>query len=242
MNLEAYDFLLAGSLAVLLPFFGVWQQRRWESRRLVDPSGARLDAYLLTMIVEWGLVLTALSFWFLRGRDLEALGLGFETGTGAWIGTGLGLAVCAALFAQTVAVLRRPEALRSVRRQVEPLESLVPRDAREARAFAALSVTAGLCEELLYRGFLLAMLTPLVGGIAAVVLSSLAFGVGHAYQGARGVAKTTLVGLALAGLVLLTGSLWVPMLVHAVLDLNAGFLGRRALEGPAAPEVTATAG
>ena len=69
-----------------------------------------------------------------------------------------------------------------------------------------------------------ASLTAVLGLWPAVVLSSLIFGLGHAYQGVGGVLKTSLAGLIMAGIVLLTGSLYVAMIMHAVLDMTQGQL------------------
>jgi membrane protease YdiL (CAAX protease family) len=86
---------------------------------------------------------------------------------------------------------------------------------------------------MLYRGFLLAWFAALLGTWPALGLSSLAFGAGHAYQGGQGVLRTGGLGLVLAGLFWLTGSLLPPILLHAVVDLNSGWLGRRVLTRPA---------
>ena len=59
---------------------------------------------------------------------------------------------------------------------------------------------------------------------AAVVVAALLFGMAHAYQGSRGVLQTGLVGLGLAVLYVLSGSLWLPMALHAFVDLNSGLL------------------
>jgi len=108
---------------------------------------------------------------------------------------------------------------------------LIPHSAKEGQLFNALSVTAGICEELLYRGFLIAYFGAFV---EAVVLSSIAFGFGHMYQGKIGIVKTGGIGLALAGLYVLTGSLWAPMVLHVLVDVNSGFVARKALSRAAA--------
>ena len=68
-------------------------------------------------------------------------------------------------------------------KQIEPLRALLPHDSRELQTFCALSITAGVCEELLYRGFLIVFLSSAFGVLPAVALSSLVFGIAHAYQG-----------------------------------------------------------
>ena len=42
----------------------------------------------------------------------------------------------------------------------------------------------------------------------------------HRYQGWVGVIATTALGAVMTGLYLMTGSLWVVMLVHVLVDLN----------------------
>ena len=65
---------------------------------------------------------------------------------------------------------------------------------------------------------------------AAVVVTSLVFGLAHSYQGPAGMARVSLVGLAFAGLYLLSGSLWLPIVAHAILDLAQVATIRRMLE------------
>jgi membrane protease YdiL (CAAX protease family) len=235
MDLGIADHLLAGILAAVLPIFGVLEHRRLEAAIDTGVSNARVQAYRLTMTVEWGLLLAAVAVWLTSGRSLSALGLGFESGPRWWLGVALTLAACALLVTQVVVVLRSRDGLQSTREQLGSMEAMIPHDEREGRTFAALSVTAGICEELLYRGFLIAYFAAIFGTWPAVALSSLVFGLAHSYQGPLGFAKTAGVGLVMAGLYLLTGSLWAPMLLHVFVDLTSGYLARRAVEAIAAP-------
>ena len=94
------------------------------------------------------------------------------------------------------------------------------------------SITAGVCEEILYRGLLLATLVSLVGTWPAVAITSLIFGLGHAYQGISGIAKTGLVGLVLAWFTVSSGSLYIAIVLHAIIDLTSGRLMGKALRTP----------
>jgi len=75
------------------------------------------------------------------------------------------------------------------------------------------------------------VLTPAVGLWPAVALSSVIFGMGHAYQGFPGIVKTTLVGLGMALLTVFSGSLLVAMVLHTVIDLTSGRMMGAALKG-----------
>jgi membrane protease YdiL (CAAX protease family) len=96
----------------------------------------------------------------------------------------------------------------------------------DSLAFVALALTAALCEEVLYRGFLFeVILRASSSSVAALVGSSVFFALAHLYQGRKGAIVTLVLGAALAASRLWTGSLIPGMAAHLVVDLMAGFLG-----------------
>src|ERR1700728_1530956 len=101
---------------------------------------------------------------------------------------------------------------------------------REERArFAAVSITAGVCEEVWYRGFLIRYLSDFpwhAGLLTALGISSIAFGMAHGYQGLAGILGTALLGAFMAVIFVVTGSLWLPIALHAIIDLRVLFLLR----------------
>lgn len=234
MNLGMFDHLMALILVVALPIHAVLEHRRLERKLSAGVPGARAQMYYLTLVVEWILVAAVLAFWLPGGRNFADLGLGFDVTLGWWIGAGVTIVVIALFIYQTFLTIRNSEALTKVRKQVEPLRALLPHSTKEGRLFNAVSVTAGICEEILYRGFLIAYFSAFVDMWMAVVLSSILFGFAHMYQGKVGIVKTGAIGLVLAGLYVLTGSLWVPMVLHAFVDVNSGFVGRKAMSHAAA--------
>jgi membrane protease YdiL (CAAX protease family) len=88
---------------------------------------------------------------------------------------------------------------------------------------------AAFIEEMFFRGYFFNRLTDIVGahrwGVAfALIGNALVFGVAHAYQGIAGVVDTFLAGLLLGLLYLLARrNLWLPILVHGIID-TLGFL------------------
>jgi membrane protease YdiL (CAAX protease family) len=110
------------------------------------------------------------------------------------------------------------------------MRNLVPAFGAEMAAFAVVCLTAGVCEELLYRGWLLNLLTAATGSPwIAVAVSSITFGIGHAYQGIKGMLRTTFVGLQLAILFVAVGSLIPGQVLHAGVDLLAGIASAMAI-------------
>jgi uncharacterized protein len=103
------------------------------------------------------------------------------------------------------------------------LAFFLPVTPTERAWWVVVSVSAGVCEEIIFRGFLLRYLhtSPWHLSLAwAIVLSAGIFGLQHLYQGVVGVAQTTAVGAMFCVVFLVTGNLLVPMLLHTVMDLR----------------------
>ena len=106
---------------------------------------------------------------------------------------------------------------------LESFSYFFPATWTERRWWVFLSITAGVCEETLFRGFMLHYLHVFPWTLnltLALLISSMIFGFNHVYQGAGGVAGTALVGFLFGLLFLLTGNLVLPMLFHGVMDLR----------------------
>jgi len=88
--------------------------------------------------------------------------------------------------------------------------------------FASLpaSLSAGFCEEFLYRGFLFWIIAAAGGGSAAkIIVGSIAFGLAHCFWGPWGMAWTTGLGVTFGLIVLWRGSVWPAVVAHTLLDL-----------------------
>jgi membrane protease YdiL (CAAX protease family) len=117
-----------------------------------------------------------------------------------------------------------------------PWLTLAPASRAEMAAFVVVCATAGVCEELLYRGWLVSFLWAATGSAwAAVAVSSVVFGIGHAYQGATAILRTLFVGLQLAILFVVVGSLLPGQVLHTGVDLLAGVAASAALRRRVAP-------
>lgn len=66
-----------------------------------------------------------------------------------------------------------------------------------------------------------------MGVLPGALISVLIFGLAHAYQGKEGIVKTSAMGLILAGIYLLSGSIIGPVLLHTVTDASGGLIGSR---------------
>jgi membrane protease YdiL (CAAX protease family) len=114
----------------------------------------------------------------------------------------------------------------------ELARKLMPQSGVERLAFVALAATVALCEEVIYRGFVFAVLQDATGGslLAAALGSAALFSLAHIYQGVRGLASTFFIGVLFAGVRGATGSLAACIGAHLLVDLYAGLAAPRALQ------------
>ncbi|MBQ1083914.1 CPBP family intramembrane glutamic endopeptidase [Nocardiopsis sp. B62] len=213
--------------AYLLLVEPLWGRRMFEvlkRDRDTDP-GLYVRFFGTGMAVFWGMTgLTALTVLLSPGAEWAHLGLHGDVDWGTVAGMFVGFAVAAVM----VTLLARWKAM-----PVSPtLDPMLPRTTRERWCAVGASVTAGVCEEIIFRGLLIAVGVSLglplyVAAGAALVVFTLA----HLYQGAKDMLLVGLLGCALTYLYLSTGSLIVPILVHVLVDLRALLLTPRPATG-----------
>lgn len=219
--------LLAAFLLFTLPVLSLLQLSALASLRLDRPA-----VYASSALALGGLLVIALGVGAL-GPGLEAMGLhvgvsgGEEGGAGSLVRATAQLVGATLLLVGVLAVIQKVAGIR----EHPLLLELIPRTPHERRLFAGLAVVAGVGEEVVFRGFLLAVLAPAFGDPwTALLVSSLAFGVLHAYQGPWGVVRTALLGGLFGASLVLTASLWPAMIVHVVYDWYGGLVhGPRSL-------------
>lgn len=208
MGARLWTTLLLSAVPLLIIY-----QSRFESDALAAPRSA---LYLSSIVGLWALAaITALAAWasgftFATLR-LESLSNGSLMG---WIAVATLAGIAVPLIWERVSSSETPL-----------LRHLLPRTSSEKLLFVVVSASAGMCEELVFRGFLLATLTPPTGSIwAAVAVSSALFGVMHAYQSATGALRAGIMGAILAVPVVLTGSILPSIFAHFLIDLFGGLI------------------
>lgn len=130
-----------------------------------------------------------------------------------------GLAVLVAIPLGALLTWRRLRKGKGAPAYLARFSALLPRDRDEVLLGAAISVAAGIGEELFFRLLLPMLLAIFIGGIPAVLVAVMLFGLAHSYQGWKGVAVTTLVGILFTAMYLMSGSLVIAMMFHATIDL-----------------------
>jgi len=222
---------LEHALALFL-FVGVPIWDALETRALKTGTNPRrkIFCYRRIVAVEW---IATLAAWIAFGSSVFFIWPAVRQTTPQKIGTsfawGFAVAFVAGSLLQVVLTRRSGKLRDKTLKAFKGLAFILPITQEERSWFALVSVTAGICEEVLYRGFLIRYLAdgPWHAGLwIALAVASISFGLAHGYQGLSGIIGTGLVGAVMGVIFLATGSLWLPMALHALVDLRVLFLLR----------------
>ena len=221
-------------LAVILPLVDAF---------VFDRVKSTIRLYLWNIIAEWVVCMVGVFIIFHNGLFPADFGQNLGTYPRTFI-------VSAILFVLVAAFLlinkshkpktsRSPESTQRIVKAVGKLRKLAPKTETERNTWFAVALTAGLCEEFLYRGWLLNLTGSALKSVwLGLLISSLFFGLGHLYQGPGGMIKSGLVGLVLGLIYIASGSLLPGQILHTLIDLNNGLaIGKilsRAETSPAA--------
>jgi len=231
--------LIADLLAGVLALLGVatYHFERWAYRAGAAASRKFLGYAEVTLLL-W--TLTATAVWTYGWERL----LESPVASGSWLPapaiTGpLSAVVLAGFFLLTLLPLVQSLRGRRWRRAYQAairrvfaetgVPGMIPNDPAERAAWIGVSLTAGVCEEVLFRGFLIRFLhggaldLPLAGALAG---SCLCFGLAHVYLGLKGVLRTAITGFGFGLLYLLSGSLVPCIVLHALMDLQMVYVMR----------------
>jgi membrane protease YdiL (CAAX protease family) len=173
--------------------------------------------YLPTIIIEWLIFLLIFSV-LKRGKENLST-VGFSEFTLANLGIGLGFLLAANIILFGLANILQFFHL-TVPKQVA---FILPRTNTERFFWIILSITAGICEEIGFRGYVLTKLNLFLNNwYLTIALSSLSFGMGHFYQGLGGIILTGIYGLLFCLLFIWRKSIIPGIFAHSLQDLIAG--------------------
>jgi uncharacterized protein len=194
--------------------------RSAHQRAGLGPS--RPYMYLRTMLFEFVVLAVVVLGVRIRGGSLQAI-FGQHWRSLRQLLTDLGLGVLLLLASTAVASI-----FGSHQREgsaEHPISYLLPQTWNETLVWIALSITAGVCEEAIYRGYLQRQLAALTRSVpAGICLSAAAFGAAHAYQGFQRASVIAASALLFGLLAQQRGTVRPGMIAHSLQDAIAPLL------------------
>jgi membrane protease YdiL (CAAX protease family) len=210
-------------VAIIYPLIGLYRYRRIEHLPEPLPSKTRLRIYYSLIASQWILVALVTLFFASAGRSLADLGQSLgprPLGTLATAGAVLAAFSVLSIFTTHQLKGASPSDLP---RRMRRAGKILPHTGEERAWFAVVAVTAGVCEEILYRGFVPWAVASWTGNVLlGFGLAAIVFGLGHAYQGKDGMIVTGILGLVFGALAYSVKSLLPGQLLHVAIDIVNG--------------------
>jgi membrane protease YdiL (CAAX protease family) len=217
-----------------------WRGRVRMKKLLAMPQVStmeRLALYASTIAFQWFAVAVVAWRAWAHGYTASQLGLRIHDRNRVVVAAIVGAATIAAL--QWLNLRRIGKIPTESRGPLQSLaERILPQSTVELLPYLALAITAGLCEEFIYRGFAMAVLAHV--GLRAwtvVLISSVLFGLAHSYQGRGGIVMTLVVGTILGTSRIAYDCLVPAIFWHSAVDVVAGTVGPRYLTRPPAADL-----
>ncbi len=182
----------------------------------------RLPLYFLTMGAEW-VLFAYVVFGIQRKRVTlrELTGPKWQGAVGVLTNVGIALAfwITSVMILVIVGLL-----LKLPKGQTQSVQFMVPHSGRELAVWILLSITAGICEETVFRGYLQKQFIAWTRNVpAGLILSALVFGFGHIYQGFKQAVLIAVYGALFGVLAALRRDIKPGIVAHAWQDSLAGF-------------------
>lgn len=210
------------------------------STRLANAgTHAHWPIYIETIVMQWLLVLFVWWGLRMRGRRMrDLIGGRWDTLEAALTDVGIAIGfffanmLIRAMIAAVILLVKPNVKAMSMEGMKHVAQVIGPKSVWELVLFMGVAVTAGICEEIMFRGYLQQQLMQWTRSTAmGVVLSALLFALGHLYQGAFLATQVGLLGLMLGILAAWRKSLRPGMIAHGAQDVISGLLTRLLFSG-----------
>ncbi len=189
-------------------------------RAMAAPN--HFQMYLPTMIFEW---LMFGYIWFgarTKGIGLkELLGPRWSRGKG----TSIDIGIAARFWIASSIILAGVAHLLQIKSNTDGVKFMMPETTIEMVFWVLLCITAGICEETIFRAYLQRQFAGWTRSIpVGVAISAAFFGVGHIYQGGRQAILIGVFGVLFGVLAVVRRSTKPGMMAHAWQDSISGIL------------------
>lgn len=208
-------------IQLALVVLGFRLQAQPGSGPVLSQHGNMVPLYLSLIVLEWGLVAAVRAGVKAKGISLwEIVGGRWSN----WKDVARDIILCVPfLFVWEGAAwlmhrLMGPD-------QAKSINTLLPQSTLEIVLWIAVSISAGICEEIVFRGYFQKQFAAYTNSILmGVLLQGIVFGLGHSYQGVKQVIIISVLGILYGAFAAWRKSLRPAMIAHAWTDIYSGYL------------------
>jgi membrane protease YdiL (CAAX protease family) len=206
----------------LLLFLTAWAyfSREWTNHMRAQAAPNHMLLYLPTLAMEWSVF--GYIVWGVRKRGIslrELVGPRWSKGKQNLVD--FGIAACFELTA--LFVLGVVAHLLHAESNAKTMTFMMPANALEIVVWLMLSLTAGICEETIFRGYFQRQFIGWTGNVVVgIIISAAIFGACHIYQGWKQTIVIGVFGAMFGTLAVMRRSLKPGMIAHSFQDSAAG--------------------
>ena len=213
--------ILAVIVAIAYPLFIVATHQKVNSN-IRQNEKYRLADYKLTLLIFWFLTLLILFNFF----AFKQPNLNFNPKM-SLVNIGLILLILVFTIIQYRTSKISANDTDALKEKMKDIYHYLPKTRQELIWFTFLSVSAGICEEIIFRLFLFEFLKESSTLIIAFIITNLLFALTHIGSGKRNLISSLILGLLFNAIYYFTDNIWIAIILHVSIDINAGILGYR---------------
>ncbi len=202
---------------ILYPIYGFLTGK--NARQKIESGEISIkSAYIQTMVIQLFFTFLIISSLIYKGDSFSKIGLSFLHSP-VLVAT---LILTTGIFFVLVRRMNIPDnKVEKKKAQNVDIAFFLPKTKTEYKYGVILSFVAGTTEEVIFRGFLYWQLSEFMHLALAVLIANLMFGLAHAATKLKNATTAFILGLVFSVSYLLTGSLWLAIAAHIMVDLYA---------------------
>ncbi|WP_353778250.1 CPBP family glutamic-type intramembrane protease [Winogradskyella sp. 3972H.M.0a.05] len=203
-------------VGLLFPLYAIANGKKTKDLLIENPEYRKL-VFRQTAIILILLTIITIAPFLLQKESLSTIGLDFLDKP-LWVISLFIISVASLyLFKSVKFTVKNAQKFNNGNKRVA---FLMPTTKTQYKLTIYVSFVAGICEEIIYRGFLYWMLLDYFPLVVAVIVTNVPFALAHlTTTGKKNSFGAFVLGLIFSGAYILTDSLWLPILLHIIVDL-----------------------
>ena len=211
------------TISLFLLLFG-WATFGYLRTHNGGPTPTRLTTYTTTIVFQWMTTGCVVAGLYERRQTLSAFFARARLGFWRELGIGVAVLIAGLAVGGIMEALLHFTPLRNSA-DLQAVARILPQSNIERAVWILISLTAGFCEEFLFRGYLQTQLIAFTRNVyAGIIISACVFGAMHIYQGAAPAISIAALGAWLGIVAHKRKTIRSGIIAHSLQDILGGLL------------------